>query len=68
MKLTTREKEVLRRLSEGLTYKEIGHELKISMNTVRTHLKQIYRKLGVRSGTAAVVKWMRAESRPKRRG
>ena len=58
-RLTERERQVLDHLSEGLTYKEMGAELKISVNTVRTHLKQVYAKLGVHSRTSAVVKWLR---------
>ena len=47
--LSTRELEVLRHLSEGLMYKEIAPKLDISLNTVRTHVGAIYRKLHVQS-------------------
>ena len=57
----------MRCLADGLIYKEIAQELKISMNTVRTHLKQIYRKLGVRSRTSAVVKWLQNQNFPNGR-
>jgi DNA-binding NarL/FixJ family response regulator len=58
--LTKREKEVLAALSRGPSYKEIAAVLGISLNTVRTHLKQVYSKLGVRSRTAATVRLLRA--------
>ena len=47
--LSQRELEVLRHLSEGLMYKEIAPKLDISLNTVRTHVGAIYRKLHVQS-------------------
>ena len=52
--LSEREWEVLSSLSNGLTYKEIAHQLSISLDTVRKHLGSIYRKLQVRSRTDAV--------------
>lgn len=57
--LTPREEEILRRLSEGLLYKEIGEQLGIKIDTVGTHIKSIYRKLHVRSRTEAVMKYFR---------
>jgi DNA-binding CsgD family transcriptional regulator len=44
-KITLRKKEILTLLNNGLTDKEIGLELHISINTVKTHLKEIYRIL-----------------------
>jgi ATP/maltotriose-dependent transcriptional regulator MalT len=52
--LTTREQEVMRLLARGYAYKEIASELFISVNTLKTHLKQIYRKLDVTSRRDAV--------------
>jgi DNA-binding NarL/FixJ family response regulator len=54
--LTPREKDVLLYLVEGLSYKMIGAELKISYETVRSHMKNIYTKLEVESLTAVVAK------------
>jgi DNA-binding NarL/FixJ family response regulator len=54
--LTSREVEVLRALSWGYTYSEIGKRLRISVNTVGTHIKSSYRKLAVRTGAAAVAR------------
>jgi len=43
--LSAREREVLRLLAGMLTTEEVASELYISVNTVKTHLKSIYRKL-----------------------
>jgi LuxR family transcriptional regulator, maltose regulon positive regulatory protein len=43
--LTEREQEVLRHLSGMLNTAEVAGEMYISVNTVKTHLKSIYRKL-----------------------
>jgi ATP/maltotriose-dependent transcriptional regulator MalT len=52
--LTDREWEVLDLLSGGATNEDISRALVLSTETVRTHLKNLYRKLGVRSRVAAV--------------
>ncbi len=57
--LTSREREVLSRLSQGLMYKEIAETLAISLDTVRKHLGSIYRKLHVHSRTDAVRHYLR---------
>lgn len=57
--LTTREVELLSLLSVGHTYKTIAVHLNISVETVRTHLKNIYTKMHVASGTEAVAKGLR---------
>ena len=46
--LTSRELEVLRCLGRGMTNAEIGHELFVSEETVKTHVSRVLRKLGVR--------------------
>ena len=56
--LTDREKEVLAALAKGYAYKEIAGQLKISFETVRTHLRTIYDKLHVHSRTEAVLKYL----------
>jgi DNA-binding NarL/FixJ family response regulator len=53
-KLTEREQEVLDQLARGSTYSEIAEALKISYDTVRAHIRNIYEKLHVQSGTQAV--------------
>lgn len=47
--LTKREQEVLRLLTSGCTYNEIAKKLFISINTVKYHLRNIYRKAGTNS-------------------
>ena len=51
--LTERELEVLRMLPSRLTFREIADELFISVNTLKFHLRVIYRKLGVGSRAEA---------------
>ena len=45
--LTSRERDVLRGLAEGLSTKEIAVQLGITVNTVRTHVQHLMPKLGV---------------------
>jgi DNA-binding NarL/FixJ family response regulator len=45
--LTAREAEVLQLLQDGMTNGEIAHHLSIGIETVRTHARNIYRKLGI---------------------
>ncbi|MCL5096335.1 MAG: response regulator transcription factor, partial [Candidatus Omnitrophica bacterium] len=54
--LSKREEDILRYVAKGLINKEIADVLDISLETVRSHLKNIYEKLHVRSRTEAVVK------------
>jgi DNA-binding NarL/FixJ family response regulator len=52
--LTNRETEVLRQLAQGRTLAEVGKELTLSINTVKTHVKNVYARLDVSSRLAAV--------------
>lgn len=54
--LSTREREVLKLLCEGDSYRSIATQLHISGHTVRSHIKNIYEKLHVHSRAEAVVK------------
>ncbi|MEO0897453.1 MAG: response regulator transcription factor [Bacteroidota bacterium] len=54
--LSERETDILRKICEGHNYKTIAEELFISGHTVRTHLKNIYKKLHVNSRAEAVKK------------
>ncbi|GAA0224591.1 response regulator transcription factor [Cryptosporangium japonicum] len=53
--LTEREVDVLRALAEGWSNAEIAAALSVSVETVRTHVKRVLTKLGVRDRTQAVV-------------
>ena len=53
--LSSRELEVLKRLAQGMVYKQIAHELSLSTSTVRTHLHNIYGKLGAVDRAQAVL-------------
>ena len=57
--LTDREGEVLRLLAEGRTASRIGEELHLSEATIKTHLHNLYDKLGVSDRAAAVATAMR---------
>lgn len=54
--LSTREKELLQLLVEGLTNKEISTRLQISPHTTDTHLRHLFTKLGVKNRAAAVAR------------
>ena len=56
--LSNRESEILSLVAKGFSYKMIGSQLFISTETVRTHIKHIYKKLQVNSATGAVHKFM----------
>ncbi len=47
---------VLRCLATGLSRREIGARLYISLNTVKTHTRELYRKLGAKSRADAVAR------------
>lgn len=57
--LTKREEEILGYLAQGYFYKEIAESLCISVETVRTHIRNIYEKLQVRTRTEAVLKYLK---------
>jgi DNA-binding NarL/FixJ family response regulator len=56
--LTTREEETLVLLTKGFANKEIADHLSLSIETVRSHLKNIYTKMHVRSRAEAVAHYM----------
>jgi putative nucleotidyltransferase with HDIG domain len=53
--MSTREVDVLRRLAKGMVYKQIASELGLSTSTVRTHLHNVYGKLGAMDRAQAVL-------------
>lgn len=54
--LSTREKEILKLMAEGNNFRTIAERSFISYETVRTHVKKIYRKLHVASRSEAILK------------
>ena len=56
--LTAREEEILVMLTKGYSNKEIADRLNLSIETVRSHLKNIYEKMHVRSRAEAVAHYM----------
>ncbi len=59
--LTIKERQVVDGLVEGLSYKMIGGKLGISIDTVRFHIKHVYRKLHVNSKAEVIGKSVRGE-------
>lgn len=57
--LSDREKEVLQSLVDGNSYKMVAAEMQISIDTVRSHIRNIYEKLHVNSKSEAVAKAIR---------
>jgi DNA-binding CsgD family transcriptional regulator len=53
--VTNRERDVCALFSRGLTYDEVAHVLGISVNTVRQHVRSLYKKLDVSSKIEAVL-------------
>jgi len=54
--LTPKEKELLQRLVEGKSYKMIADSMLVSLETVKSHIKNVFRKLHVSSSSEAVAK------------
>lgn len=57
--LTTREQELLMALTDGRTNAAIGGDFRISVNTVKFHLKNLYEKLGVKNRSQAVALYLK---------
>ena len=57
--LTSREREVLEMLAEGLSNKEIAWRMKISEHTVKFHVASVFAKLGASTRTEAVMHGIR---------
>jgi len=59
--LTSRQKEILELLISGKSYQAISKELFISYETVRSHIKNMYKTLQVNNKTQAISKYLRGE-------
>jgi DNA-binding NarL/FixJ family response regulator len=60
---TARENEILVLVAEGLTNSQIARRLRVSDNTVKFHLQNLYLKLGVRNRTEAAALYLRTRGR-----
>lgn len=56
VRLTAREIDVLRLIAHGCTYARAAKKLGLSPHTVASHIKKIYRKLGVHSAVTAAMR------------
>jgi len=59
--LTAREEEILQLIAKGYRSKEVAEALRISVQTVETHLRNIYDKLHVRSRAGAVARFLQRD-------
>jgi DNA-binding NarL/FixJ family response regulator len=59
--LTAKEQQVVTAMVDGLSYKMIASRLSITLETVRQHIKNIYRKLHVNSKSEVIVKSLKGE-------
>ena len=57
--LTDRQKEILEKLVDGKSYQTIAGELFVSVETVRSHVKKMYKVLQVNNKTEAITKYMK---------
>ena len=65
--LSVREEQILLLLSQGYSNKQIADKLEVSIDTVCSHLKHVFRKLHVSSRTEAVVRYMASKTPPQQR-
>lgn len=63
--LSKRELDCLRLVSRGMLTKEIAEELDVGIETVRTHMRRLYKKLDVRTRAEATVKYLAAQTKIK---
>lgn len=59
--LTSRQTEILECLVEGKSYSQIAKELAVSIETIRTHIKKMYKTIHVNNKVEAVAKYLRGE-------
>ncbi len=59
--LTDRQNEILKALAEGKTYKVISKELFISVETVRSHIKKLYKHLQVKNKAEAIAMYLQGK-------
>jgi DNA-binding CsgD family transcriptional regulator len=59
VRVTPRQREILKLSTKGLTEKEIALSLGISLATVRTHLERFYRSNGLKNKAEAIAFWLK---------
>jgi DNA-binding NarL/FixJ family response regulator len=59
--LTLREQEIVQGLVEGLSYKMLASRMNVTIETIRTHIKNIYQKLHIHSKAEVIGKSLRGE-------
>lgn len=59
--LTEREQDIMKEVASGLSNKQVAENLMISEQTVKVHIRNVLRKLNVRSRVAATVLWLGAQ-------
>jgi DNA-binding NarL/FixJ family response regulator len=57
LNLSLRQEQVLELLSQGKTMQETSHHLGLSFSTVNMHIRRLYKKLGVKNRTCAVIEF-----------
>ncbi len=59
--LSSRQLDILKQLVEGLTYKSIGKNLDISVETVKSHIKKLYKAIHVSNKAEAIAKYLKGD-------
>ena len=57
--LTTREIEIVNGITDGLSYKLVANKLNVSIDTVRKHIKNVYKKLQIHSKAELLSKYFK---------
>ena len=65
LNLSAREEEILVLLSKGYSNKAIADQLKLSVETIYSHLKRVYEKMHVHSRTEAVIRYLASNPPPR---
>lgn len=60
-KLTKRQSEIMNLCMEGLSYKEIGNILKLQTKTVKFHMYNIMRQIGINSKSKLIVNYYKSK-------
>jgi DNA-binding CsgD family transcriptional regulator len=61
LSLSLRQEQVLALLSRGMTMRQTSHHLGLSFSTVNTHIRRLYKKLGVENRTCAAIAFMNSK-------